>query len=335
MEKIILSIDLGYSGYCKMAYQGKNFKFQVSLDYYQECGLEYGDTNFYEFEGEKLTIGNADQTNDSFTTTQFEVLEKYGPLMIYYIIKKLGLLNDIDRIDLRLGLALIDWPKREQFIKRMQYISVKDENKVETNITLNNITLYTQGYGCGKYYSIVDNGGKFPPSLLVIDIGFNTINLLYFENGKPIANRCKPLPGHGISTIIRPFKDFLESNLSMNFNEAEVINIFMAGRMKIHGVEKPEVEAKILELKNVFIKKLMKQLMVSEKKSMALVDTVLFSGGGAYYIKHAKFPPNFVFNTQSTNERGIHEYENVLGYFHDTDYNNTVRIINGEYYEQN
>jgi len=322
---IKLGIDLGYSGYCKIVYQDKMYKFQISLDYFQEHGIEYGANPFLEFEGEKIVLGNSNETNDSFSTTEYKFLKQYYPLIIFYIIRKLGLIDFIDRLDLRIGLALIDWNKRIELLDRLKHISIKDHEDNQYDFSLNNITLYTQGQGCGKFYVVTDNEGKYPYTMLVIDIGYNTINLLYFENGKPVTSRCKPLPGHGISTIINPFKNYLETKFSMNFSEAEAINIFIQGSLKMHGVDVPEIKDEIVRLKTIFIQKLMKSLMVTEKKGLALVETVLFSGGGTYYIKDAKFPPNFVYNS-----KGHHEFENVLGYYYDNDFKNTVKIINGE-----
>lgn len=321
-NKILLAIDVGYSGFGKITFQDQMFKFQLSFDYYNDHGIDYGENTFYEYNGEKLVIGTSSQTEDSFSTTDFKFLKQYGPLAIFHIIKKLGLLDYIDDLELKLGLALIDWNKRLEFLEAIKNISCKDSFGNVFNISFKHIVLYTQGQGCASYFVMCDNNGVYPGTFIVIDIGYNTINLLYFENGKPVATRSKPLPGHGISTIIKPFKTFLESLTSMNFSEAEAISIFISGRMNIHGIEKVEVTNEITRLKGQFIQKLMKQLMVSEKKGLAMADVVLFSGGGSYYIKDAKFPPNFKFNS-----KGVHEYENVLGYYYDEEYKNTETFI--------
>lgn len=329
-----LAIDFGYSGYAKCVYQDQYFKFQLSIDFFNNYAIAYGQNNHYEFENEKLIVGTSNQTEDSFSTTDYKFLHKYGPIAIFYILEKLKLLDQLDKIELKIGIALIDWNKRLEFLDRMRKINISCYGSNFPNgvkmydLKLNNITLYTQGQGSGKYFTIVDREGVYPNTLLVIDIGYNTINLIYFEKGKPIANRSKPLPGHGISTVIKPFQNFLESITGMNFSEAEAIGYFIQGNMIFHGLEKPEVTAEIIRLKGVFIKKLMNNLMVSEKKGLATSEVVLFTGGGAYYIKDAQFPPNFKFNS-----KGIHEFENVLGYFYDTTYDNTTRIINGEVYE--
>ena len=283
----MIGIDVGYSS-TKVSYKGKVVKFPTAICFATDVGITFGNENVYEFEGETYYVGKEAVSEESFTTTDYKFLHKFAPLIIYHVIKKFDD-HKIERpINLKTGLSINDWDNKENFRSRLQTITVNKETiKV-------NPTLIPQGAGCIIDY-IKKHNNEFPDRISVIDIGHNTINFLSYVDGKPVKKDINGYPGHGITSILKPFTSFLESKFNINFSEQEAIQIFVKGKFKYNGDYVKEVEDKINELKKQFISKIFNSVLVADKKIMAISDVVLISGGGSILLKDVKFPKNVVF----------------------------------------
>jgi plasmid segregation protein ParM len=299
MQKI--AIDIGYS-FTKIYHEGKLYKIPSAISYAVDSGINFGSEDVYLFEGQRLYVGEMASNDESFTTTDYNFLYKYAPLIIFHILKKLNL-DLTQEIEVRTGLALSDWSKKEDFAQRISIIKLNENDSARIKPIL-----IPQGAGSVVAYVNTELEGKYPDSMIAIDIGYNTINLLAYEGSTPIKNRCKPFPGHGVSSIIRPFTNFMETKFNIPFSEAEAIKIFMKNEFIYNGETKSEVPEMIAELKQNFIQKLINSILVSEKKYLGLSNVVLFSGGGAYYLKDIPMPPNVKFPTSN------YEFQNVIGY---------------------
>jgi len=297
MNKI--SIDIGYSS-SKILFNGQYYKVPTSISYANDAGIEFGENSTYEFEGEKYYVGEQ-ASDESFVTTDFKFLMKFSPLIVFHIFKKLGIVGDIS---LNTGLALTDWSKREEFKERLQFLKVNDET-VATNVKV----VGPQGSGAYNAF-IIENSlqENHPETCSVIDIGYRTINFLYFERGVPSQTKMKGFPNHGVVSIMKPFSNYLETTYGMNFSEQEALKIFMNKSFTLGGVPQDNIPAVIDDLKNKFVQKLMNSVLVSEKKTLMLSEKVLVAGGGAYYIQDVRMPQNTVFNNDPK------EFSNVYGY---------------------
>jgi plasmid segregation protein ParM len=300
-----LGIDIGYSS-CKIAWDGELYKLPTAISFAHDIQIEDNDNNLgadvsYDFEGDMYYVGKAGTSDESFTTTDFDFLYKFAPLLVYHIIKLLEI-TDVSDIELRAGLAIVDWGKKETFETRMNEITVND-----TTLDINMI-LVPQGSGAALSYVTEDLVGEWPGSLFVLDIGYNTINVLYFEDGAPIKHRAKSFPGHGVSSIIRPFTAYLENKFSLPFSEHEASDIFRKGTFIFQGSPVEDVVEEIINMKKQFVTKLTKSILISEKKTLSTSEVVLFTGGGAYYLDDIGFPPNVKFPQKP------YEHSNVKGY---------------------
>ena len=82
----------------------------------------------------------------------------------------------------------------------------------------------------------------------------------------------------------------------------------MKGEFIYNGILQPEVGEMIAEQKLNFVDKLISSILKSEKKYLGLSEVVLFTGGGAYFLKDIKLPPNVRFPESNF------EFYNVMGY---------------------
>lgn len=293
-----ISIDIGYST-TKVEYKNKTAKFPTAVAFYSDVNLAYGDSDVYEFEGQKYYVGSSAVSQEAFVTTDYKFLYKFAPLIIYHILGKFDHLPQNRPITVNTGLAVVDWGHKDEFVERISNFEINGQTiKVDVNII-------PQGAGVFADY-MQDN--EMQEKVHILDIGYNTINSLHFINGRPDKSKIKTYPGHGVSSIIKPFTSFIENTYSMTFSEQEALAVFTKGTFKYNGEDQPEVSDKITELKSKFVTKLFQSVLVNDKKLMAMSDVVLIAGGGAYLLQDANFPPNVEFVNEP------YEYSNVRGY---------------------
>lgn len=296
-----ISIDLGY-GQTKMFYRDKPHKFPTAIAFFKDNGIVFGNRNIYEFEGDKYIVGSEAESLDSFSTTDFNILKKFAPLIIYHILNKFDKLKLQKPIEIRTGLSLNDWGMKDEFIERLKKFEVNGEI-IETNPVL-----VPQGVGIYKLF-ISKNPEAKNDLVTVIDIGNNTINLIHYEENKPRPDKSKSYPRHGVSSIIKPFRSFLENKFKVNFSEQEAMKIMMKGKFIFNGKKQEDVEEYIKNAKKQFIKDIFNSVLVDDKKTLGMSDYVVLSGGGAYLLENSKFPDNVVFMKDTP-----YEFQNVVGY---------------------
>ena len=299
-----LGLDIGYSQ-TKIGTPDKLYKLPTAISYAIDSGINYGEDEVYEFEGKKYRVGDV-AIDEAFTTTNYKFLHKYAPLILFHVLNKLDLVGPqglTQQIDLRTGLALTDWSHKDEFIQRISNFEVNG-----IKIQISNITVIPQGAGVYYDYLATKMNGQVPSPASVIDIGYNTINFLYFEDNLPIKNKCKAMPGHGVVSIIRPFTNWLETKYSMKFTEQEAIKILLRNKFIFNGEEQEDVTKMINELKMNFVDKLFNSILVSEKKLLGTSEKVILAGGGAYFLKDVQFPSNVDFVIEN------YELSNVRGY---------------------
>jgi len=296
-----IAIDLGYSS-SKVAYLNKIAKFPTAINFATDVGGSYGEENIYEFEGDKYHVGKEAADGEAFATTEFKFLYKFAPLLIFHILSKFEKADLAKPIVVKTGLAIVDWAKKDDFIERISNIEVNGQHIEIIPV------LIPQGAGCAIDWVTNNNDGEYPDKLVVIDVGYNTVNLLGFTDGKPQKKDMKSYPGHGVSSIIKPFTSFMENKYSVTFSEQEAIGVFIKGKFKYNGELQEEVTEKITELKGQFVKKMFQSVLVNDRKLLAMADVVLISGGGAYLLQDIPLPPNIEWSDAP------YEFANARGY---------------------
>ena len=297
-----LGFDVGYSQ-TKISFKDKLFKLPTAISYAIDSGINFGNDEIYEYNGKVYRVGEI-AVDESFTTTEYRFLKEFGPLILYHVLNKLNLLKDgklIDQIELRTGLALADWEYVEEFKQALSEFTVNGK-------TIKISTIHIIPQGAGVHYDWCHSNNYVPTSDAIVDIGYNTINYLVFDNGTPLKSKCRSFPGHGALGIVRPFTNWLESTYKMHFTEQEALKILMNNKFIYQGEEQPEVINMIAELKSNFITKLFNSILVSEKKTLSTSEKVIIAGGGAYFLENVPLPKNATFPEKPF------EFSNVRGY---------------------
>jgi len=304
--KNVIAIDIGY-GFTKVIYEGVEIKFPTAISFYTDNGISYGDSVIYEFEGEKYVVGSHAEGTETFATTSYDIIEKFGPLIIYHILNKFDQAKVQMPIEIRTGLALVDWDKKENFAKRISEFTVNGETIKTKPI------IVPQGVGVYNAYRY-----KFAEAakenITILDIGYNTINLINIERNKPRPDRSKSYPGHGVSSIIKPFVSLLENKYKFSFSEQEAVQIMLQEKFMFNGEEQEDIKIYIKAEKKKFIQKLFNSVLVNDKKVLGMSDKVIIAGGGAYMLENVGLPKNTLFLEKNENEKAF-EYANSRGYY--------------------
>lgn len=299
---IKLGLDLGYSA-GKALYDNEFYKFPTSISFATDNLLDYGDDDSIIYNDKKYLVGNPNATT-AFVTTDYSFKKKFDPLIIYYICKELDLLDEVRKgnVSLYLGLALTDWKYKDEYLELISSFEADGET---WNFKIG--ALMPQGVGAVINWMNL-NSEEHPKLLSCVDIGFNTINFIVFEKGNPVKDKSRSFPEYGVSSIIRPFKNFLESKYNMTFSEIEAINIFQENSFFYNGEEQEEVINMISNLQDQFVDKVFNSVLRSEKGILNRSNIVLISGGGVYFLDNIEFPQNVRFSGKP------YEYANVGGY---------------------
>ncbi len=296
-----LAIDIGYSS-TKILYEGKLHKLPSAISFATDLGIDYGEDDVVKYKGDKYYVGDAAVGLETFTTTSFEFKQNFDPVIIYHVLKKLKLTEEVknNNVKLYLTLALADWKHKDTYLENLAKFQVDDK---EMNLT--DIILLPQG--AGAYMQFVGKNGVHPSSAAIIDIGFNTINFLVYEGGQPKRAHSKGYSGHGVSSILRPFATYLESTFNMPFGESEALKIFTNGKFIFNGMEQKDIAEKIIELKGQFVKKLFNSVLVGDRKILSISEKVILAGGGCYLLEGVTFPPNVMLTDKP------YEFANIVG----------------------
>ena len=129
--------------------------------------------------GVRYLLGDAAVRN-ALTTRDYSWLAKYAPLLLFEAINR-ATLNPVDEIQLVTGLSLLNWAKRNEFAERLTDFIV---DKIHVNNIKITLVYKVQGVYLDCLTRVV---GLASQLCLIVDIGTNTLDVIPFESGKPLA----------------------------------------------------------------------------------------------------------------------------------------------------
>jgi len=230
MDNNAIAIDIGRS-FTKVYYKGKKAKMPSAVCFSTDVGNSFGEESVYDFEGDKYLVGSDAVSSEAFTTSDYKYIEKFSPLIIHHILEKFDE-RDISRpIELKCGLAINDWAHKDEYAARISKFNINGKT-IEVNPTI-----IPQGVGSVIDWVENQNNGVYPDRITVLDIGNDTINVIHYQDGKPVRKHISGYVGHGVISIIRPFTNYLENKFSLTFSDQEANKIFrVAFRGKFSGI---------------------------------------------------------------------------------------------------
>ena len=284
-----LGLDIGY-GDVKGVFKDEDvlefFKFPTAVKFAppDNEGLDrFTSTREYRYNGSKYLVGEAAKTG-AFSVRSFDFMKQFTPLLAFKaieIVREKGM--DVpDQLSLGIPLSYYNNAHVDEMNSAMRRIEVNGEYlELATKF-------YPQGFGTLADYRLDADGCVIEDTdknIVIIDIGFNTIDMVAVEKGKVTREDSDTLYGQGVSKMALEVLARLRTTEDLYYlSEVTANDILLSGKYRVYGQEKD-----LSGFKKTVIAEYTKWLFIEMESKMAGrlqdADKVILSGGGAHYIK--------------------------------------------------
>ncbi len=317
MSEKIVAIDVGY-GDVKVFDGEKYYKHPTAVAPYsfssfagkieQDENSPYLEESIYTLDGRDYLIGNRALQDIYCKSSRSEsFIFKYTPLFIYKAIEDTGFMPDT----VALGIPLINYIASDSRVFKKKYKERVGKFIINSQvISIDNVEIFAQGHGI--YIDCLtqeENRNLKKESVLVVDIGFNTIDILSVVEGTPTRKDSTTLVNKGVVAIIKNLQEYIKGNYNLDLSEQSVKDILLTNGLNIYGNEIDLTDI-IRDIVEGYSNWLIGELEERMENATQRIKKVIIAGGGAYYIKD--FIPekySFIYIPKSP------EFANVRGYY--------------------
>jgi len=317
MEKI-LSIDVGY-GDVKV-YDGKGFyKFPTAVAPYTFSGVmgrrvndsnsPYANEKVYTLEGRDYLVGKMALSDPNCKTSRSDnFIMKFTPLFVYKAMELTGVKPDVIALGIPLGryISADSESFKKKYKERLEKFMVNREV-----VEVKNVEIFAQGHGI--YIDCLmkeENQWLKDRNVVVVDIGFNTIDILSVIEGAPTRKNSTTLVNKGVVAVIKDLQEYIKNRYEIDLTEQATKDVLATRSVRIYGdaIDLSDVIDELIEDYAVW---LIEEIEGRMKDVMQRADKMVIAGGGAYYVRNyipEKYK-NFVFVPDQP------EYANTRGYY--------------------
>jgi len=277
----LLGLDIGF-GDVKAVCDRMKTKIPTAVAYAEEgiCDLNEFSQDYeeYLFDGRKYIVGET-AISRAFSTRSFDFLKRYAPLLAYKMIKDMP--RQVTSVAVGLPLAYFTRQNKTDFISAMRRINVDNET-LEINVKV-----FPQGVGALLDYRLNNEGEESKGTDhngLVIDVGFNTVDVVAFENGAAVKSDSGMLERAGISKPAQDLARILQKETTINLTEQEAKDVLLNGGLSVYGHDKDlsEVIRRVVEN---YVEWLLSVITSRWEDRLQRADKLILAGGGAYYLR--------------------------------------------------
>jgi plasmid segregation protein ParM len=279
MEVKMLGIDVGFGDVKVVWIEEGNFKYlkvPTAVKYAPESSDFAQDASLYTFNSRDYIVGES-AVYGAFSTRSFDFLKRYTGLFVNHVLKTLG----FNENTIGVGLPLTWYSLKDEFLKELCQ-TVVDGQKLDINPTL-----FPQAVGILLDYRLDITGqtkndtGK---NGIIMDIGFNTVDVLCFENGTAVRSDSSTLDKFGISKIINELTDSIQRKYTVSLSEQEGKEVFRNGYITIYG-HKQDISEQIRNITEKYFDELMHKIHSGWESRLQRADVLILAGGGAICLK--------------------------------------------------
>lgn len=292
-SKIKIGIDTGF-GHTKYAYfKGEELvsgKFPSVVAFANDTIKEASD-GVNVFEGNMYYVGNLANKQPSHNIEElisYKALEKYAPLLIAHVLKTEKIKpSEISEIVCGLSPAHID--STHAFKDRVSNFEVNGEKHDFS------VRLLPQGVGAVtaiKHLSETKKGIKEANDYLVVDIGFNTVDVVFvydkiIQRGK--ISEANSFEKRGAINIAEMMRKHIGAEFDRDISLKEALPIVTQNSYRLRG-EDYDLTDVVAEFKRDYTKDIMEFLESKYGNEFDKMEKICFVGGGGYFIdtKYAK-----------------------------------------------
>ena len=291
---VILVSDIGY-GDTKyiLLRDGEEFRGKIptlvapvmktAVDLGEDSSLCYGGRHY--FVGEEAKFASY-----VIPTTTRDFLPLYSPLLVSEILRQ----HDVPRLELLVvSLSLKDWGLKQDLVKAMENFTVSGQSHSQE------VKVFPQGLGiwveCGR-----------PDNVVIVDIGYNTIDVPVFVDGRINRGLSFAIAGMGTTAFISEITDFVNSSFKEDFTPNEICHFMQTDNVYFRklGIA-DEIKSRSVDWFNDVWERLNSR--PTFRKVIKHMD-VIIAGGGAKFASSEILEPNVRILDRDP------EFANVMGF---------------------
>lgn len=292
-----IAVDIGF-GSTKFITKKHQSKFPSAVSRVKESQADISNASAFEYNGKYWLVGD-DGIREALTTRNYNFLYKNAPLLLFKALADAEV-DFSETVNVATGLSLLHWSKREEFGNHLSNFIV---NRTNVNAS---IELIPQGKGIYLDY-IKTNPQMTDKMVLIVDIGYCSVDVIPFIKGKPLASEAWAAE-KGINVIVNELRKILsKEHHYLNLTEARINECMINKSIEIQG-EKVDISDIIEEEKENYNELIINELESRNADIFNSASAIVMAGGGAYHFGNNK-PKNMVFAPTPF------EFSNVRGYY--------------------
>ena len=219
---------------------------------------------------------------DCMATRTDDFILKYMPLFAYKIIKDIGYIPNT----LALGIPLGRYISKSSEVFKEEYMERVKKFVVNKEITeVENIEVFAQGHGIYIDYLVNSGDSLDDNNAVVVDIGFNTVDILFINDGIPTKKNSGTLTGKGVVDIVKGLDEYLRDNHNLELSEQSLKDLLVKKKIRVYGDEINLVDV-ISEISATYTKMIINEIESKLEEAIKSVGRVIIAGGGAYYVRN-------------------------------------------------
>lgn len=283
MIQTLLAVDTGYSfvkysyksvedttgEVIKAAEKGKFVTAIATVDTVGDLGI--GEKAAVEYNGDYYLVGEPALNRSSLIPTRSEsFLIEYSPLLIHEILRR----ENIQPTLLVVSLSLAEFARKRDALKK-----ACSNFKVDGKVHSFDVEVMPQGWGIWVY-------ANKPANAMIIDIGFNTIDILTVFNGKIMPEFCMGIRDFGVCEIANAVSNYINAKFDgIHVPELALVDVLNVGKFKYER-QVYDISDIIEKRKKNYTETIFTMIKNSTKLGSIFnqVDDVILAGGGAYFI---------------------------------------------------
>ena len=274
----VAGIDIGF-GDTKVWCRDKYFKFPtaVAIDYGQgvDLGSFASKKTVISYNGKKYMLGEEALLHDPLPTRTVDFLREYTPLIIAYA-KKFA-----DFHEVTLGLPLGFYKDNKDEIKNNVTRFRADGKDYSFNVNV-----LPQGAGIAYDYMYGEDAQRknVINNAAVIDIGYNTIDVLSIIDGKADSKLSFMLDNIGVCQIIFKLMDKLGKKYKRSVDEFTAKKFLETKEYVGYGVSENITDLCAVLIRE-YAERTINELFIKANDAIGQAELIIFSGGGTALIK--------------------------------------------------
>lgn len=284
--EIELALDIGF-GDCKAVFSNGNgistFKYPTAVSHADSTGTfvnGYINERIFEYRKSKFFIAET-AARDSISTQSYDFMKKYVPLFTYFAMEKVREKSGVDVSQVALGLPLTYFNKGEKEIKPLI-----DNLQVDGKQFSFDSRFYPQCFGAVCEYRMSDLGIIKPGTaedMIVVDIGFNTVDVCTVEKGKVIPRGTTTRDKQGVCRITDGIRNSLTVERHATISDHEAVEILRNGLYIEYG-KTIRCEELVNKAKKNYAEALFADLASKWENYIRRSVRILLVGGGAHLV---------------------------------------------------